>query len=120
MFQGSNQLLRAVQCGEGKFPRRLVEQSVAPLFVPQRQFIELLSRSQVGQDSNCTPVVSGATLLGAIGMFRRRVPVAAKMAFPTAGARPTRPVSPAPADGRSLRSTKTISISGVSLNRGSL
>jgi hypothetical protein len=41
---------------------------------------------------------------GARGMLRRRIPEAAKIALPTAGASPTRPVSPAPAEGRSLRS----------------
>jgi hypothetical protein len=55
---------------------------------------------------------------GAIGISRKRVPIAAKIALPTVGARPTMPVSPAPAEGRSLRSISTTSIGGVSLNRG--
>ena len=40
------------------------------------------------------------------------MPVAAKIALPTAGARPTIGVSPAPAEGRSLRSRRTTSIGG--------
>ena len=44
-----------------------------------------------------------------MGMLRIRLPVAAKMALPTAGERPTSPVSPAPAEGMSLRSISTIS-----------
>src|ERR1700733_417348 len=56
--------------------------------------------------------------VGAIGSDRMRGPVAWKMALPTAGAKPTIGVSPAPADGRSVRSTRTVSISGRSLNRG--
>jgi branched-subunit amino acid aminotransferase/4-amino-4-deoxychorismate lyase len=47
-----------------------------------------------------------------------RTPVASKIAFPTAGASPTIGVSPAPADGKSFRSSNTISIFGTSLNRG--
>ncbi len=53
-----------------------------------------------------------------MGILRSRTPVAAKMALPTAGARPTFPVSPAPAEGKSFRSRSTISICGVSLKRG--
>ena len=49
---------------------------------------------------------------GTSGSARSLTPVAAKIALPTAGARPTMGVSPAPADGRSLRSRTTISISG--------
>src|SRR6266550_9532605 len=55
---------------------------------------------------------------GAKGSDRSRIPVAEKIAFPTAGASPTIGVSPAPADGKSLRSSISISISGISLNRG--
>ena len=51
---------------------------------------------------------------GAIGIDRRRTPVAWKIALPTAGAMPTIGVSPAPADGRSLRSSSTTSIAGAS------
>jgi len=54
----------------------------------------------------------------AIGIDRSRLPVAAKIAFPTAGASATMPVSPAPAEGRSLRSSRTTSTSGVSRKRG--
>ena len=53
-----------------------------------------------------------------MGRARRRRPVAAKMAFPMAGATAISGVSPAPADGMSGRSTSTTSISGMSLNRG--
>src|SRR5262249_60961682 len=56
---------------------------------------------------------------GTIGIQRSRTPVAARMALPTAGAMPMIGVSPAPADGRSLRSTSTTSCTGASLNRGS-
>src|SRR5437016_6128713 len=55
---------------------------------------------------------------GAMGSDRRRMPVALKIALPTAGARPTIGVSPAPAEGTSLRSTNTTSIAGTSLKRG--
>ena len=44
--------------------------------------------------------------------------MASKMALPIAGAMATIGVSPAPADGRSLRSSRTTSIAGVSRNRG--
>src|SRR5437016_6060076 len=40
------------------------------------------------------------------------------MAFAIAGARPTMGHSPAPAEGRSLRSSRTVSRAGTSLNRG--
>lgn len=46
----------------------------------------------------------------AIGMLRNRVPVALKMALLTAGANPMIPISPAPAEGMSLRSIRTTSI----------
>ena len=55
---------------------------------------------------------------GTIGMARKRRPMASKIALPIAGAIPTIGASPAPADGRSLRSSSTTSIGGVSLNRG--
>ena len=55
---------------------------------------------------------------GTIGSDRSRTPAASKMALPIAGAMATIGVSPAPADGRSLRSSRTTSISGVSRNRG--
>ena len=55
---------------------------------------------------------------GASGRLRSRVPVAAKIAFATAGARPMIGVSPAPAEGRSLRSSSTVSSTGTSLKRG--
>ena len=56
--------------------------------------------------------------LGTSGSERSRTPVALKIAFAIAGARPIIGHSPAPAEGRSLRSSKTVSISGRSLNRG--
>ena len=62
--------------------------------------------------------VRNAEPSGTKGSERSRIPVAAKIAFPTAGASPTIGVSPAPADGKSLRSSMSISITGVSLNRG--
>ena len=65
---------------------------------------------QGAHDWNGDGVTPGTWLGGAIGMSRKRIPVAAKMALPTAGARPTIPVSPAPAEGRSLRSMSTTSI----------
>src|SRR5204862_7676811 len=55
---------------------------------------------------------------GAMGSDRRRPPVAFKIALPTAGASPTSGVSPAPAEGKSLRSTRTTSMTGTSLNLG--
>ena len=54
----------------------------------------------------------------ASGNFRALVPVASKIALATAGARPTMGHSPAPADGRSLRSRMTSSIGGTSVKRG--
>src|ERR1051325_6099101 len=63
------------------------------------------------------PFASPFKPFGSIGNERRRIPVALKTALPTAGARPTMGVSPAPAEGRSLRSMRTTSIFGASLNR---
>ena len=55
---------------------------------------------------------------GTIGMLVSRRPVAWKIALPIAGATATIGVSPAPADGKSLRSTRTVSRIGKSLNLG--
>src|ERR1700676_3282297 len=55
---------------------------------------------------------------GTIGRLLRRTPVASKMALPIAGATAIMGVSPAPAGGMSLRSSKTASISGTSRKRG--
>src|SRR5262249_55946564 len=52
------------------------------------------------------------------GRLRRRMPVALKIAPATAGARPIRGVSPAPAGGTSLRSINSTSILGRSRKRG--
>lgn len=56
--------------------------------------------------------------LGTSGSDRRRTPHALKIAFAIAGASPTMGHSPAPAEGRSLRSSRTVSTAGRSLNRG--
>ena len=53
-----------------------------------------------------------------IGIPRTRIPVAAKTALPIAGAIATMGVSPAPADGISLRSMRMVSIGGMSPKRG--
>jgi hypothetical protein len=55
---------------------------------------------------------------GTIGSERIRIPAASKIALPTAGATPMIGVSPAPALVRSLRSNSTLSITGISENRG--
>src|SRR5262245_31355525 len=55
---------------------------------------------------------------GTIGRERRRCPVAWKMALATAGATATMGVSPAPAEGRSLRSSRMVSSAGTSAKRG--
>ena len=55
---------------------------------------------------------------GTNGSALNLTPVAAKIAFPIAGAMPTIGASPEPAEGRSFRSSNTISIFGMSLNRG--
>src|SRR4051812_18768790 len=55
---------------------------------------------------------------GTIGIDRTRIPVAAKIALPTAGAILMIGVSPAPSLGRSFRSTSTVSSAGASRNRG--
>ena len=55
---------------------------------------------------------------GASGRLVSRAPVASKIALPKAGARPTSGVSPAPENGRSLRSRRTTCISGTSRKRG--
>ena len=55
---------------------------------------------------------------GIMGMERRRMRVASKMALPTAGAMAMMGDSPAPAEGRSLLSRRTISILGMSAKRG--
>src|SRR5215204_1747965 len=57
---------------------------------------------------------------GSIGKVFRALPVAFMIAFRMAGAIPMIAASPAPADGRSLRSINTISIFGISLKRGTL
>ena len=61
---------------------------------------------------------AGRSPLGTIGRLLRRMPVASKMALPMAGATAMIGVSPAPAEGRSLRSSRIASISGTSRNRG--
>lgn len=70
------------------------------------------------RSSRTTPQTSDFSPLGIIGSDRRRMPVASKIAFPTAGARVKIGDSPAPADGRSLRSIRTVSRAGTSLKRG--
>ena len=55
---------------------------------------------------------------GAMGSERTRCPVASTMAFPTAGAIPMMGHSPAPVDVKSLRSSSTLSIGGMSAKRG--
>src|SRR5258706_336271 len=71
---------------------------------PRRRFI----------GSSC----AGGSPLGIIGRLLRRMPVASKIALPMAGATAMIGVSPAPAEGRSLRSSRVASISGRSRNRG--
>jgi hypothetical protein len=56
---------------------------------------------------------------GTSGRERKRTPLASKIALARAGATPTRELSPAPADGISLRSMSTVSNTGTSLKRGS-
>ena len=56
--------------------------------------------------------------VGASGRERRRRPVAANTALPMAGAIVMIGVSPAPLLGKSLRSSKTTSMNGASLKRG--
>ena len=51
--------------------------------------------------------------LGTIGSDVKRLPVARKMALPIAGATATIGVSPAPADGKSFRSSNTVSSTGI-------
>ena len=53
-----------------------------------------------------------------MGSERTRCPVASKIAFPTAGAIPMMGHSPAPADVKSLWSSSTLSITGMSAKRG--
>src|SRR4029077_19661666 len=55
---------------------------------------------------------------GASGRGVSRTPLASKMALSIAGATAMMGVSPAPAEGISLRSSKIASISGTSRNRG--
>ena len=55
---------------------------------------------------------------GSSGVTSDRMPVALEMAFPIAGATQTIGVSPAPAEGKSLRSRRIVSSAGRSLNRG--
>src|SRR5207253_5932493 len=61
---------------------------------------------------------AATTPSGTRGIDRNLTPHAAKIAFETAGATPTIGVSPAPAGGRSGRSTRTTSIGGTSYIRG--
>jgi hypothetical protein len=58
--------------------------------------------------------------LGIIGKVFNGIPVASIIALRMAGATPMIAASPAPADGKSLRSINIISILGTSLNRGTL
>src|SRR5207247_7191374 len=76
-----------------------------------------------GRGPRVAPGVDGllhaaSFLSGNRGRDRRRVPVAAKTAFATAGAIAMSGVSPAPAEGTSRRSMRTTSMGGTSSNRG--
>ena len=64
------------------------------------------------------PLSSNAarTLSGVNGIWRRRTPVASKIALATAGAVVTVEGSPAPSAGWSGRSSRTISIAGTPEN----
>src|SRR5579884_3421443 len=75
-----------------------------------------LTQTHKGTATQDRPVLGKP--FGTMGMERMRVPVAAKMAFAIAGEIPTIGVSPAPAGGKSLRSTSPTTISGMSLKRG--
>ncbi len=65
-------------------------------------------------------LISSYTLspFGTSGSARKRTPVASKIALAIAGASPIIGHSPAPTDGISLRSSRTVSRAGTSLNRG--
>ena len=79
------------------------------------------NRRRRGKLSKTDPIRTSNALQPAyaiIGSDRFRFPVASKIAFPIAGAIPTIGVSPAPADGRSFRSSSTLSIFGISEKRG--
>jgi hypothetical protein len=86
--------------------------SRSPLCVKVLLFGAAYSRSFVAQQLHPT------CPRGARGNDLILFPTASKIAFPIAGAIPTIGVSPEPADGRSLRSTRTLSITGMSVNRG--
>ena len=55
---------------------------------------------------------------GTRGSDRKRRPLASKIAFAMAGARPIIGHSPAPTEGKSVRSSRTVSRTGMSLKRG--
>ena len=93
---------------------RLVGSRGSRVFLPA----ESSSDHLIALDDGCPCGSWLLTPCGAIGSERRRTPVALKIALPIAGAIATIGVSPAPAEGRSLRSRSTTSIAGVSRNRG--
>src|SRR5260370_11534271 len=74
-------------------------------------------RSKLRYHNGNADACSYAKSSARIGRRRRRLPVAAKMALPTAGATTGKPGSPMPV-GSSLLMTKCTSILGISLMRG--
>ena len=96
----------------GPHPRRFAFQRDARLVIAPPDALNSTTRPYPGR------FAARPSPCGAIGSERTRCPVASKMAFPTAGAIPMMGHSPAPADGRSLRSTSTLSMTGMSANRG--
>jgi hypothetical protein len=79
---------------------------------------EFFDRVQQSRRFNQTAEGDRLSPFGTMGSERIRTPVASKIALPMAGAKPIIGHSPAPAEGMSLRSRRTVSIVGTSLNRG--
>ncbi len=88
------------------------------LFVRLRTVLARSHTPTDGRPSQHHGSYAGTRCSGSNGSERSRTPVAWKRALPIAGAIPIMGVSPAPADGRSLRLSSTVSMGGTSANRG--
>src|SRR5579859_5092269 len=100
--------------------RRLIDDSpiVSLLEHGMEKCFENLRQKQITQLPDYKIVYPAFSPFGIRGIALNRAPVASKMALAIAGAKPIIGHSPAPADGRSLRSSNTVSMAGTSLNRG--
>src|SRR5688500_9944658 len=84
----------------------------------ERIDLQELPRIMAALQALATNPISLHQTFNRIGMERTRFWVALKSAFAMTGAIAMIGVSPAPTEGTSSRSTRTVSISGTSLKRG--